>query len=202
MARGVERHHVVLRAVDDAGLHGREHFAQGHRRRAAAHGLDHRHEQVRLRHTHLEPLHVSQRFHRPLGGVHRPRAPVVKRQAHEALRFHRGEDVVAHGAVEHTAHVGRVAEHVRQCDDHRLRHHAVQRAGVNAHHVEATDLDLLDVVLFRAQRAGGVHLHAQATLGLLGERLAHLFHCQRGRVIRRMHFGRAEVARQRGQGKG
>src|SRR5205823_10463656 len=91
-------------------------------------------------------------------GIHRAGAALVEGESYKARLFERSQNLVALRAVHRFAEVLDIAVKERQRRDHRLRNDAVERRRVDTHHIERTDLDLLDRILLRTQRAVAEYL--------------------------------------------
>ena len=86
------------------------------------------------------------------------------------------------------------AKYKWQHRDDRFGHHAVEYTNVDAHHIEAADLQLFDIVLFGAKAAGRIDAHTESSLGLVTEQLAHVLYRRDSRIIARMDIRRSEIA--------
>ena len=186
---------VVLRAVDDAGLHGVDELVEAHRDAVAAervHGVD---EDRVAHHADLQTLEVVHRLDRLLAVVDVADAAAHPAQADQVRGRMIGElleHLVADRAGHDLGHVVRVAEHERQVEGVELGHQRSHRAEADARDLQRADLGLLDHLLLAAELHRGEHLDADAAVGGLLEPLAHAHHGLDRRIAERVHVGGLE----------
>ena len=193
MVLGDEGWEVVLRAIDDARLHGVVELVKAHTDAVAAksiHGID---EQRIAHHADLEAFEVLQALDRTLGIIDVARARVHPTETNEAgLRFaaNFGQQLVANCAVDDLFHMRAVAEHKGHIEDVHVIDHGTDGTDRDAGNLQCTDLRLLDHLFFTAELHGRIHLNRQAAVGCRFELFAdRLNRCNR-RIAERMHVGR------------
>ena len=195
---------IVLRPVDDTGLKRGEHLVVTHRHAVAAERIHHVDEHRVAHHPHLEALEVVDAADRPLGVVHVAGARIHPCEADQIGRRVVGdlvEQLLADRAVDHRLHMRGVAEQERQAEDVEVRDHRSERADTDPDQRDRADLRLLDRLLFAAELHRGVHLNAEAAVGRLGQRRAHVLDGLNRRIALRMNVGRFEDELVIGRGK-